>query len=748
MLKKIILIILSASILIGAVCAAPSASAEEVAETGATEFGIDRKYLIAGEPIAVNNPQGSELRFYVADEEVARDSFTPSADHYEKWITVKAYSGEKVVDEDSVYFSKLPVLYINTDDGKAITSKDDYKTGDIYIQSNTAVSDVIYDGSMNIKGRGNSTWRWQKKPYRIKLDKKTDLFGMGKNKNWVLLANYLDECMMRSDTGFRISEELGLTTMSSVWTDVVLNGKYVGNYQLCEQIRIDDDRVDVFDWEDEAESVASAVSKAEKKKGNNLDKGELEDHLKENLSWITEGSFEFGGSVYVVEDYYDPEDDISGGYLFEMSDEYDELSKFLTEAGLKVMIKSPEYLSTNTEMMDYVMKYLQWFENAYRSEDGYTDTDDGRVHYSKLADIDSMVEYWLVMEIMGNEDAIKKSRYAYKDIGGLLTFGPVWDFDWGCASIVVGTSAENWKITLGNNKQNFYKDFADDPLFIAKATEKYWQIRPFLESLIAEGGILDNNVEYLLESGLADHEVWDRSERWGEEARGFIKDADDFITYLRKRIVWLDEQFETDDALLKSTYTKLSAAPYVRGVDDLAITLTNAAPDTADHAPADGVVEADSDVAVNMNVKKSGTTSVSVYVNGLFYRSIPCGVGAVPFKVDGGLLYGEENKKNVISFIGKNSSGNTTCRNFVTVIRTGSAAEYILGDTDGNGDIETVDATFVQRSIANVETPFTQAQLMRGDADQNGTLEIIDVTAIQYFLCQFKIDLPIGQLVT
>ena len=35
-------------------------------------------------------------------------------------------------------------------------------------------------------------------------------FGMGKNKNWVLLANYLDESLLRNTTAFRISDELGL----------------------------------------------------------------------------------------------------------------------------------------------------------------------------------------------------------------------------------------------------------------------------------------------------------------------------------------------------------------------------------------------------------------------------------------------------------------------------------------------------------------------------------------------------------
>ena len=41
----------------------------------------------------------------------------------------------------------------------------------------------------SVRGRGNSTWLWyDKKPYRIKLDKKSQLLGMGEGKSFVLLA--------------------------------------------------------------------------------------------------------------------------------------------------------------------------------------------------------------------------------------------------------------------------------------------------------------------------------------------------------------------------------------------------------------------------------------------------------------------------------------------------------------------------------------------------------------------------------
>ena len=59
--------------------------------------------------------------------------------------------------------------------------------------------------AMDIRGRGNSTWEADKKPYKIKLDKKTNVFGLGKNKHWVLVANTYDNTFIRD----RITAWLG-----------------------------------------------------------------------------------------------------------------------------------------------------------------------------------------------------------------------------------------------------------------------------------------------------------------------------------------------------------------------------------------------------------------------------------------------------------------------------------------------------------------------------------------------------------
>lgn len=69
-------------------------------------------------------------------------------------------------------------------------------------------------------------------------------------------------------------------------------------------------------------------------------------------------------------------------------------------------------------------------------------------------------------------------------------------------------------------------------------------------------------------------------------------------------------------------------------------------------------------------------------------------------------------------------------------------AEKPFGDADGDGDISSVDVTFIQRHNAMIVTGIDEDTLMNADVDGNGLLEIIDATWIQRYLAY--IDTPYG----
>ena len=691
-------------------------TASAVDETDEPLLTIDKVYLKTGQKLSVSVAENLTLKYYWGDPlaypedpdskiliEDTEDGLKLTSDYYEKWIIVEAYNDtdEDPVAKECVYFSKLPVVYINTDDGLTPAFKKDAKTGTLYLQNNDKTKKPLYDGKMTMEGRGNTTWKWDKKPYKIKLDKKTDFFGFGKSKKWVLLANYLDESLLRNNTAAGLSQELGLTTMQTNWVDVVINGKYAGNYQLCEQVGIEEGRVDINDWEDEAEDAADAIadalalSKDEKKA--------LENAMSENFSWLETDEFTIGegdDAVTVkVSDYYDYDRNLTGGYLFESSEEFDETSEFLTDRKLKIMMKSPEFLSTSSSMLDSAMNIWQEFEDAYCSEDGYN-PETGK-HYTELADLDSMVSYWLLMEILGNNDARYKSRYIFKNQDSKLVFGPPWDFDTGLGSSLVTLDkstddedwATGWKVSdyedlfkLPEDSefimedrpadaygQNFYREFLDDPLFTVTATEKYWQIRPYLESLICEGGILDQNSAYLYESGLADEQRWVRSEgegnlEWRDYARGYLEDTSLFKEYLRRRIAWLDEQFAEEDSLQLNREDSPSAYPYQISMGIMSVSERMAA-DDADYAPAQFAEQIGKDVVFDQLILAPDIETVRIYVNGIFFKTVTASEASESFVIPASMLYGMNGKKNVISFIGKDAESETVATNFATVVQ-------------------------------------------------------------------------------
>ncbi|MDP4278897.1 MAG: CotH kinase family protein, partial [Bacteroidota bacterium] len=144
-------------------------------------------------------------------------------------------------------FSNLPTCYITTEGGADITSKEVYIPGAISIVSRDT-TEKLSNEVIQIRGRGNSTWTsMPKKSYRIKFEKKRKLLGSpNEAKNWVLLANYADKTMIRNAVAFEISRFMGMAfTPYSRFVDVVLNGDYIGTYQVTDQVEVNPGRVDV-----------------------------------------------------------------------------------------------------------------------------------------------------------------------------------------------------------------------------------------------------------------------------------------------------------------------------------------------------------------------------------------------------------------------------------------------------------------------------------------------------------------------
>ena len=408
----------------------------------------------------------------------------------------------------------LPVVYINIDETaegystiEEMNSSPDHSaecTGTIQIDvpegykgdySGEILTDTDELQLEYIRGRGNTTWSNDKKPYKLKLDKKADLLGMGKNKHWVLLANALDESLLRNKLTYYMGEQLGLAyTPKSMPVDVVMNGEYLGSYFLCEQVRIDKSRVDI-------------------------------DEL-------------------TPEDNDEPE--ITGGYLFSLHGVNEtEENIFTTENGAAFAFQNPQFTDDETgtpEQKAYLSNYLQEAENAIFSGNA-----------SEYMDLQSAADYWWVQVFTQNYDAyFTDSTYLYKPRNDKIYWGPLWDFDLALGKTYTSTEGYNFRLMpwLDYLREN-------DPDYLNLLEERWTILDGIITDIVKDGGVLDkyaseihnsweDNIQLTTNPYMNIDDEIENLRNWMSERQTWINDNLDKLS-----IIHVNVTFMADDTVVE-----------------------------------------------------------------------------------------------------------------------------------------------------------------------------------------------------
>ena len=270
--------------------------------------------------------------------------------------------------------TNLPHIYIETFNKVAITSKTTYVYATMYyVDEQDAVT--RYD-SVQIRGRGNSTWNLSKKPYKLKFNTKEKFLGKGyaNAKKWTLLANAGDKTLMRNAITSLMGDFLGMkNSPAHKFVDVTLNNVFLGNYQISDHVDVRPHRV----------------------------------NIEEQDFPLTDTS------------------DITGGYLLEV-DGFQDGNCFTTSAyHVPVRIHYPDDEDIVQSQNSYIRNYIADFESALQSA-SFADPEKG---YRAMVDSTSLVNWFIATEVSGNIDGYY-STYFYKDQGDpLLYWGPLWDYD-------------------------------------------------------------------------------------------------------------------------------------------------------------------------------------------------------------------------------------------------------------------------------------------------------------------------------
>ncbi len=275
---------------------------------------------------------------------------------------------------DYVQLTNLPTLYVETFSGRSITTRSTYVLCRLtYVEDDEA---IVYD-SVEIRGRGNSTWGLAKKPYRIRFPKAIRFLGKGRAKarSWTLLANHADKTLIHNALASEVGTFVGQPfTAASLFVDLVLNGTYMGNYQISDQVNVDKRRVNIVEQEEPA----------------------------------TEDS------------------NITGGYFVELGGfATSEPVWFSSTRGVPIAVKSPDEAIINSAQKSYIRSYLNDYESRLFSSE-YRDPEQG---YRAVTDSATLVSWYIATEVTANPDGLW-STYVYKNQDDpLLYWGPLWDFD-------------------------------------------------------------------------------------------------------------------------------------------------------------------------------------------------------------------------------------------------------------------------------------------------------------------------------
>ncbi len=417
--------------------------------------------------------------------------------------------------------SKLPIIVIDTDaneipDEPKIRARMGIIDNGIGQMNN--LNDIFnhYDGYIGIETRGNSTQLYEKKTYTIELwdegenEISAPLLGMGKEEDWILHAMVIDKSQLRVPMNFDLFRKMGHYAANYQFVEVVLDGEYQGMYILTENIKRDDDRVDIAKLDED--DIA----------GDSLTGGYI---LRIDWTW-----------------------DVDEEDLFE--------SNYDSQAGIPMSYQwyYPKPNRIQPEQKEYINNYINDFEDAVFASDF---TNDAGFRYTDYISLNSFVDFLLINELAKNSDGYKLSTYMHKDKdskGGKLRAGPIWDFDqsYGLSTVCSSHITSGW--TYLQNQDDcgdlasmplWWQEMMSDPIFINRLNCRW---KDFRSSFLQKDSLfhwIDTQTTFLEDPLERNFERWDfiGNNIWIEPfpiPETYEGEINYLKSWIEERLAWMD----------------------------------------------------------------------------------------------------------------------------------------------------------------------------------------------------------------
>ncbi len=384
--------------------------------------------------------------------------------------------------------TRMPAVYVTCSTPISGHTKEDWQPATIRIDGGNILPDLA-EMETEIRGRGNTTWGWKKKPFALKLSKKQEVLGMPKHKRWCLIANHMDRTHMRNRVAYYLgaNSKLAYTTRNE-YAEFYYNDVYQGLYLVTEQIKIDENRVNIPELE-------------------TGDTGEA----------------------------------ATGGYLLEFDTNYDEDKRFRSSTTyIPINLKGPDAEDISDEQWRYIQEYVNSADLAVFNNSKPFD----------YLDMTSLIDYWIIFEVTANHEVLHpKSIYFHKDRGGKLAAGPIWDFDYQTLIQATQTSWINYNLSYAYNEYPWYENnwwnllIKQNSEFKAALKQRWQEWYPFLQTIPA---FIEQEREKISEAAARNLTKWpeidDTGYVNGDERLSFDAAVDRLKSVYSTRLNWMNNE--------------------------------------------------------------------------------------------------------------------------------------------------------------------------------------------------------------
>lgn len=446
------------------------------------------------------------------------------------FLIYAAVGNDKEVS-DKVFSQQLPVIVIDTNgqimDDTPLYSEEMVQGNSVLLQENTKrykasfnlynsdpfkaahALDSSIETDIIMNARGQSSLAYPKKQYTVRFvddnefENPQQVLNMPKHDKWILNGMYSDKSFMRNYLAYKMGRQTMDYSPRTRYVEVYLktgenqsqDEQYQGIYLLTEKIERDKDRVNITKNDKKYQDVSFIMARDKIKKGDVT--------LQSDWNKIE------SESTIIKED----------------------LKKMRTI----LTVSYPSKNNLGDAEKQSILNTINDFEYALQS-DNFRDKREG---YQKHIDIDSFIKYSMINEITKNIDGGEVSTYFYKDVGGKIVAGPLWDFD---------MSLGNTYDTEVNKSSGFlmlnriwYERFFQDEFFAHRYKNIYKNYRRTIWS--------DANINLMIDEAVLEIEptIKRNNEKWfpKDSVDDYFDEVESLRSFLLNRLNWMDENIES-----------------------------------------------------------------------------------------------------------------------------------------------------------------------------------------------------------